>query len=218
MSKKYDSEFTSWIAKEKKAIELINIVGQLWFDKSIELILFRKPLFDCSGSEILAHHQYVQEITGTEISIYQTLEIAKGISELIIAPSRIDIGKLTIEWLNEGNQAKSIEDFLLQKLQKHVGKDKKTMVPKDVILYGFGRIGRIAARELIVQAGKGEQLRLRAIVTRTYSDEELRKRADLLRNDSVHGGFPGIIKEDYEHKALNINGQLIYLIAANIGR
>jgi glyceraldehyde 3-phosphate dehydrogenase len=215
MSKKYDSEFTSWIAKEKKAIELINIVGQLWFDKSIELILFRKPLFDCSGSEILAHHQYVQEITGTEISIYQTLEIAKGISEINIAPSRIDIGRLTIEWLNEGNQAKSIEDFLLQKLQKHVGKDKKTMIPKDVILYGFGRIGRIAARELIVQAGKGEQLRLRAIVTRSYSDEELRKRADLLRNDSVHGKFPGIIKEDYEHKALNINGQLIYLIATN---
>ena len=63
------------------------------------------------------------------------------------------------------------------------------MQPKDVVLYGFGRIGRIAARELITQAGKGEQLRLRAIVTRSYSDEDLIKRADLLRNDSVHGPF-----------------------------
>ena len=88
------------------------------------------------------------------------------------------------------------------------------MTPKDVVLFGFGRIGRIAARELVTQAGKGEQLRLRAIVTRTYSNEELSKRAELLRTDSVHGTFPGTITEDYENKALVINGQMIYMIAA----
>ena len=88
------------------------------------------------------------------------------------------------------------------------------MQARDVVLFGFGRIGRIAARELVVQAGKGEQLRLRAIVTRSYSDEDLIKRADLLRNDSVHGPFLGTIIEDFENKALIINGQLIYMIAA----
>lgn len=40
----YENEFNSWIDKEKKAIELINVVGKLWFDRSIELLLFRKPL------------------------------------------------------------------------------------------------------------------------------------------------------------------------------
>jgi glyceraldehyde 3-phosphate dehydrogenase len=65
-----------------------------------------------------------------------------------------------------------------------------------------------------MQAGKGEQLRLRAIVTRSYSDEDLIKRADLLRNDSVHGPFLGTITEDFEKKALVINGQLIFMIAA----
>jgi len=32
---------------------------------------------------------------------------------------------------------------------------------------GFGRIGRLLARELIINAGNGSQLRLRAIVTRS---------------------------------------------------
>jgi glyceraldehyde 3-phosphate dehydrogenase len=88
------------------------------------------------------------------------------------------------------------------------------ITPKDVILYGFGRIGRLAARELISQAGKGEQLRLRAIVTRGSSDDDIIKRADLLRTDSVHGVFPGTVIEDLENKALIINGHTVHMIDA----
>jgi glyceraldehyde 3-phosphate dehydrogenase len=33
-------------------------------------------------------------------------------------------------------------------------------MPKDVVLYGFGRIGRLLARELMSKTGKGSQLRL----------------------------------------------------------
>ena len=86
MLKKYQSEFQSWIEKEKKAIELINVVGQLWFDRSIELVLFRKPLFDVGSSEILAHHQYAKEVSGKDISIYETLELAVTISKCNLAP------------------------------------------------------------------------------------------------------------------------------------
>ncbi|MBY0245065.1 MAG: glyceraldehyde-3-phosphate dehydrogenase [Sphingobacteriaceae bacterium] len=212
MLDKYQSEFNNWIEKEKKAIELINVVGKLWFDRSIELVLFRKPLFDVGSSEILAHHQYAKEISGKEISIYETLELAQAIANSNIAPSRIDIGRLAAEWLDNEND--SMPDFIINKLSTHIGKDKISLTPKDVVLYGFGRIGRIAARELIVQAGKGEQLRLRAIVTRSYSDEELVKRAELLRTDSIHGPFNGIIVEDFDKKALIINGQTVYIIAA----
>lgn len=214
MLNKYEREFNSWIEKEKKAIQLINIVGSLWFDRSIELVLFRKPLFDVGSSEVLAHHQYARQIINKEISIYETLELAQAIAQSNLAPSRIDIGRLASEWVDENGQSVSANDFVIKKLGHHIGKDKMTMQPKDVVLYGFGRIGRIAARELITQAGKGEQLRLRAIVTRSYSDEDLIKRADLLRNDSVHGPFAGTIVEDFEHKALIINGQVIYMIAA----
>lgn len=214
MLQKYQSEFQNWIEKEKKAIELINVVGKLWFDRSIELVLFRKPLFDIGSSEILAHHQYAKEVSGKEISIYETLELANAILNSNLAPSRIDIGRLAAEWIDESNDAKSVNEFVINKLSAHIGKDKFTLQPKDVVLYGFGRIGRIAARELIMQAGKGEQLRLRAIVTRSYSDEELLKRSELLRTDSIHGPFNGTIVEDFQNKALIINGQMVYLIAA----
>jgi len=214
MLQKYQSEFQSWIEKEKKAIELINVVGQLWFDRSIELVLFRKPLFDIGSSEILAHHQYAKEVSGKDIGIYETLEIATTIAKCNLAPSRVDIGRLTSEWLEEYHHFPTLQDFVITKLGNHIGKDKISLNPKDVVLFGFGRIGRIAARELILQAGKGEQLRLRAIVTRSYSDEELIKRAELLRTDSIHGPFNGTITEDFENRALIINGQTIYFILA----
>lgn len=211
---KYESEFNNWIDKEKKAIELINVVGKLWFDRSIELLLFRKPLFDIGSSEVLAHHQYAKDIVNKNISIYDSLAIAQAIAQSNLAPSRIDIGRLASEWIDSNGNFSKIEDFVIQKLSQHVGKDKIKMQARDVVLYGFGRIGRIAARELVMQAGKGEQLRLRAIVTRTNSDDDLIKRADLLRNDSVHGPFLGTITVDFENKALVINGQVIYMIAA----
>ncbi|MGY0037727.1 glyceraldehyde-3-phosphate dehydrogenase [Pedobacter sp. NJ-S-72] len=215
MFNKYQSEFQNWIEKEKKAVELLNVVGQLWFDRSIELVLFRKPLFDVGSSEILAHHQYAKEISGKDINIYETLELANELAKCNLAPSRVDIGRLAAEWLDENNDFATMHDFVISKLSRHIGKDKISLLPKDVVLFGFGRIGRLAARELILQAGKGEQLRLRAIVTRTYSDEELIKRAELLRTDSVHGTFNGIIIEDFINKALIINGQTIYFIVAN---
>lgn len=214
MLNKYQSEFQNWIEKEKKALELISVVGQLWFDRSIELVLFRKPLFDVGSSEILAHHQYAKEVSGQDISIYETLALANTIARCNLAPSRIDVGRLGAEWLAEENTHSNMHNFVVSKLGNHIGKDKINLKSKDVVLYGFGRIGRIAARELIVQAGKGEQLRLRAIVTRTYSDEELIKRAELLRTDSIHGPFNGTILEDFENRALVINGQTVYIIEA----
>jgi len=214
MLNKYQSEFQNWIEKEKKAIELINVVGQLWFDRSIELVLFRKPLFDVGSSEILAYHQHAKTISGKDISIYETLELATEIARSNLAPSRVDIGRLASEWLDENNDFDRMHDFVVSKLGKHIGRDKRKLKSKDVVLYGFGRIGRLVARELILQAGKGEQLRLRAIVTRSYSDEELIKRAELLRTDSVHGPFKGIITEDFPNRALIINGQTVCFIEA----
>ena len=68
--------------------------------------------------------------------------------------------------------------------------------------------------ELIKQAGKGQQLRLRAIVTRGSSDADIIKRASLLRNDSVHGAFKGTVIEDLPNKSLIINGQIVHMIDA----
>ena len=47
----YQTQLNDWIKQEKAAIDLINAVGKLWFEKSIELILFRNQLVDRSASE-----------------------------------------------------------------------------------------------------------------------------------------------------------------------
>ena len=209
----YENELNDWIEHEKAAIDLINVIGKLWFEKSIELILFRNQLVDRSASEILNLHHYAKNIVKKTITVKDTVLLANEIYNLNLCPSRIDIGKLAYEWQQEQTKFISPSDFLKNQLAEFF-EDNYTITPKDVVLFGFGRIGRLAARELIAQAGKGEQLRLKAIVTRGNSDIEIIKRSDLLRTDSVHGPFPGTIIEDFEKKALIINGHTVYMIDA----
>ena len=209
----YKSQLNDWIKQEKAALDLIHIVGKLWFEKSIELILFRNQLVDRSASEIMNLHLYAKNIVKKPISVYETVALANEILESKVGAGRIDIGKLAFEWDQEKAKYKTQTDFVNDKLKDMLGVPNP-VTPKDVVLYGFGRIGRLAARELIAQAGKGEQLRLKAIVTRGSSNEEIVKRADLLRTDSVHGPFPGTVIEDLENKALIINGHTVYMIDA----
>jgi glyceraldehyde 3-phosphate dehydrogenase len=215
-AKSYEAELTNWIDAEKSAIELISNIGNLWFEKSVELVLFRNQLIDRSASEIMNLHQYAKDIVKRPINVSDTAKLAGELTKLEhLAPSKIDIGKLCGEWAEEAKNYKDMKSFVADKLKDFIGEEKGTIVPKDVVLFGFGRIGRLAARELISQAGKGDQLRLRAIVTRGNSNEEIVKRADLLRMDSVHGPFPGTIIEDLVNKQLIINGHVVQMINAN---
>ncbi len=156
----YENSLKLWIEDEKAAIDLIGIIGKLWFDKSVELIIFRNQMVDRSASELLHLHHYSREVVKHPLSIHDTLALAKALQRLQLAPARIDIGKLGVQWLDEKSNFIDEMDFVSKKLKDFIGRDKINIKPKDVILYGFGRIGRIAARELITQAGKGEQLRL----------------------------------------------------------
>jgi glyceraldehyde 3-phosphate dehydrogenase len=209
----YENQLNDWINQEKAAIDLIGTIGKLWFEKSIELILFRNQLVDRSASEIMSLHLYAKDIVKKSISVNDTSLLASIILNTNVCASRIDIGKLAFEYQQEKANYKTANEFIHDKL-KNLINVTTTHAPKDVVLFGFGRIGRLAAREIISQAGKGEQLRLRAIVTRGNSSEEIVKRADLLRTDSVHGNFPGTVIEDLENKALIINGHTVHMIDA----
>jgi len=210
----YEAQLAEWIKHEKAAIDLINYVGKLWFEKSVELVLFRNQLIDKSSSEIMQLHLYSRDFVKKPITVQDTSQLAKTIYESDICPSRIDIGRLAYEWHLEGKDFGSYKDFIHKKLENFIGK-KHTIVPRDVVLFGFGRIGRLVARDLISLAGKGEQLRLKAVVVRGNIKEELTKRADLLRKDSIHGPFPGTVIEDHENCALIINGHTVYFISAD---
>lgn len=208
----YETELNAYVNQERAAVEIINAVGQLLFDKGVELVLFRNHLVEKSISEVLNHFDYAKEVVNTPISVQSAADVAKALVNTDLAPSKIDLGKLTNEYEANKSSFKSVEDFINTTLSDFLGQDKHTIEPKDVVLYGFGRIGRLAARELIKQAGKGQQLRLRAIVLRKVDEAQIVKRAALLRNDSVHGAFKGTVIEDIENKALIVNGQIIKLI------
>lgn len=210
----YDSEFKKYIEQEKSAVALIAAVGELMYVKSVELVLFRNHLVDQSISEVLKLHNYAREVVKKSIIIHDTAELAKELLKMELAPSKLDIGKLSAEWMEQGKNYASKADFLKEKLKGFAAQSGNPLVPRDVVLYGFGRIGRLCARELVKQAGKGQQLRLRAIVTRGSSDSEIIKRVALLRLDSVHGPFAGTVDVDLANKTLNINGQIVHLIDA----
>lgn len=212
----YQDSVTQRIAQEKAAADFIKKISELYLDKGIEIVLFRNQLIDQRSSEILNLHEYARKFVGQNITIADTLSILSELVEMDLAPARMDIGRLASEWLKEKNNYTDVRAFLEDKLSSFIGPDNmQRTTPKDVVLYGFGRIGRLVARELMAQEGKGEQLRLRAIVTRGEDPTTLEKRASLLREDSVHGPFPGTVEADIENSALIINGRKVQLIAAN---
>jgi|TARA_R100000479_G_scaffold69849_1_gene33504 glyceraldehyde 3-phosphate dehydrogenase len=210
----YEKELSFQTDRRKASVEFIKIVSDLWYDKSIELVLFRNQLIDRNVSEILNLHEYAGEFVQKPISIFDSVEIAQAIKTLDVPPAKLDIGKLTYEYHLEDNQYENAIAFVSDKLKD--AKEKEDISPKDVVLYGFGRIGRLLARELMTRTGQGNQLRLRAIVVRGNVDQTiLEKRASLLQNDSVHGDFPGTVRVDLENKALVINGTTVHIISAN---
>ncbi|WP_223033223.1 glyceraldehyde-3-phosphate dehydrogenase [Hanstruepera marina] len=210
----YENELAFQADRRKATVEFIKIVSDLWYDKSIELVLFRNQLIDRNVSEILNLHEYACEFVQKPISIFDSVEIAQAIKTLDLPPAKLDIGKLTYEYHLEEKKFDNALAFVADKLSD--AKTEKAIKPKDVVLYGFGRIGRLVARELMTKTGKGSQLRLRAIVTRGAIDQTvLEKRASLLRNDSVHGDFPGTVVADLKNSALIINGTTVNIISAN---
>ena len=214
MSRKnnYENELYNESEIRKTTTEFINIVHDLWYDKSIELVLFRNSLIDKRASEVLNLVSYSKKFVNKPISITDILEISQHISNLDLPPSKLDIGKLVYECYSKENTDK--KTFIHNQLSEI--KNTKTQTPKDVILYGFGRIGRLLTRELMVQIGAGSQLRLRAIVTRGEINQSvLEKRASLLRIDSVHGNFLGTVEINTEKNALIINGTTVYMISAS---
>lgn len=213
-NKVYEKELSFQADRRKATVEFINIVSDLWYDKSIELVLFRNQLINRNVSDILDLHEYAGEFVGKPISIFDSVEIAKAIKDINLPPAKLDIGKLTYEYHLDGQTHSNAMAFVSSKL--HNAKETEAVTPKDVVLYGFGRIGRLVARELMTRTGKGNQLRLRAVVTRGKVDQSvLEKRASLLKSDSVHGPFSGTVNVDLENSALIINGTTVHMISAN---
>jgi len=213
-----DQTLDQWRNKEILAAKLNRVVGDLRFTRSIDLQLFRYDLYDARPSKLIQLHTKSEDYSNIPLPIETSLEIANQIVKLrSLPPCKIDIGKLGLEWQQDKLNMTSIASFVSDKLSFMIGATPKNKGPRDVILYGFGRIGRLAARRIISETGRGEQLRLMAIVLRpklTDRYEEVVKRAALLEADSVHGDFSGTIEVSPGGEELIINGSRVNIIFA----
>lgn len=207
----------NWNSRQALAEKMIPLLGSLYRGPSVILRVFGQKIMNASTIEIIRAHLHGQLIVGQTLDMDQSYAMLQLIEKMELRPCRLDLGKLCHEYLTQESD-EDMQAFLNRRLSQLLGEaqpgDEES---HDVVLYGFGRIGRILARLLIERTGTGAKLRLRGVVIRAKGSvqQDLEKRAELLRRDSVHGEFYGSIKVDVENQALIANGNFIQFIYAN---
>ena len=208
---KVDDYFGDWKWREGLAESMVPIIGKL-FRNGVRILMYGRALSNCSAIEIMKLHRFVREIEGNELSEIETYPILEQISKIKLLPCEIDLGEIVTELLENPKLETSsfVENLLKDQIRT---KRSYPLRPRDVVLYGFGRIGRILTRILVEDTGAGSKWRLRAIVIRPGTGkDDLIKRASLLRNDSIHGEFPGTIRVNKLNNSLIVNGNEIFII------
>jgi len=212
---KQEKYLNDWISQDEAAEAMLPLIGHLYRDRGVNTNVYGQSLVNKSVIDLLNAHRFAQQVLGSELSVLDTFSVLQAMSKLDLSPSRVDIGKLTVQY-REQTGTQSVDEFVAEKLVPvNNGRGSLLSEPRDVVLYGFGRIGRLLARVLVEKTGGGDKLRLRAIVVRKGTDQDLMKRASLLERDSVHGPFNGVLSFDEEENAIIANGNMIRLIYAN---
>ncbi|MCQ9366949.1 glyceraldehyde-3-phosphate dehydrogenase [Brevibacterium sp. 50QC2O2] len=211
MSDLATAKMQEWTAKQDAAEQLLPIVGRLHRNNEVLLTVYGRSLLNKSVNGIIKAHRYARHFDTTDLDLGETLAIAEVLETLDLGAARIDLGRLAAGFRTTGGE---LADYLRSELAPVVGAHTAAGAPRDVVLYGFGRIGRLLARILIDRAGNSG-MRLRAVVVRRNSDDDIIKRASLLRRDSIHGKFDGNIVVDEEAETILANGVLIQVIYSN---
>ncbi|MCQ4307448.1 glyceraldehyde-3-phosphate dehydrogenase [Pseudomonas stutzeri] len=218
MTQKPDQCLGEWIDREALAEAMIPLIGQLYRNNNVVTSIYGRGLINRSVIALLKAHRFARhrQADEAELCVNETHQILTTMSSMDLGAASVDLGKVVAKFKAEGN-GRSLDQFVRDELAEVAGKRNTTGVHKgtDVVLYGFGRIGRLLARILIEKTGGGDGLRLRAIVVRKGAENDLVKRASLLRRDSVHGPFDGTIHIDAENNTITANGNLIQVIYSN---
>ena len=207
----------TYIEEQGLAEQMIPAVGSLYRNRGVIVTVFGRKLMNGSTIDIIKAHQQAQQVVGEKVSLKETSAVLRHVTAIQPGSSRIDIGKLAFAARRAG--LAEDQEALLAHITKALANvpDSSSVLdePRDIVLYGFGRIGRILARLMIERTTSSNPLRLRAIVVRGGREGDLHKRASLLRRDSIHGPFNGHISVDEENSAIIANGNFIQVIYAN---
>lgn len=188
---------------------MIPLIGKLYREHGVVTSIYGRRLINQSPVDILKAHRFARKVNETELPIEETFPMLEALAELAPSSASVDLAKLVVRFRDDDRElAAFLRDELAPIMDGQAGDHGGT----DVVLYGFGRIGRLLARILIAHAGNAEGLRLRAIVVRKGSEDDLVKRASLLRRDSIHGPFEGTITVNQDDNTILANGTLIQVI------
>jgi glyceraldehyde 3-phosphate dehydrogenase (phosphorylating) len=212
-----DDYFGDWKEREALAEGMIPLVGKLYRKSSVKTYIYGHNLVNASVLEIMQAHRVVRQVQENELSEFETFPVIEALTNLELSIAHIDAGRIAVMYEEGPKQAGiSVEDFVRSQVKGINDNDLPKSESQDIVLYGFGRIGRLMARLLIEKTGGGEKMRLKAVVVRQGGAEnDLVKRASLLRRDSVHGPFKGTIRVDEERSSFVANGNEIKVIYAN---
>jgi len=192
MNQQFEQELqSSFQERQEFAERMLPIVGSMYRNHAVEVTVYGRTLLNASAIDIIKAHRTVRLFEGVKLRLRESWPILEAISKMQLPPCEIDIGKLAFDFhFGAAKNEADLNAYLKTALAPVIDKTDDQS-PRDVVLYGFGRIGRLVARLLIERQGKNNKLRLRAIVVRGGGEGDLEKRASLLRRDSVHGPFKG---------------------------
>ena len=190
----YQDHLTNRKNQEAQAVQLLVELNTL-ANKGVNVLFFGNRIA-LNLVDIIAHHDK------NALNIADTLAFATALNDQNLSHTTVDLGQA----LKSGKQADSFTSG-------------DEVPATDVVLYGFGRIGRILARLLMSRPASDKGLQLKAIVVRPAGEadallKDLEKRASLLERDSVHGWFDGSVVVDKANSGIIANGRFIKVIYA----
>ncbi len=208
MNHRADAHLEAWKAKQQLAEQMIPQIGQLYRDHDIVMSVHGRSLVGRSAIDIIRAHSYARKIDEVELPLSESSAVVEALAKIQPGPVSVDLALLANGFRE--SHSRDLEAYLREQLAPVL--DAAPGAGTDVVLYGFGRIGRLLARIIIEHSGSGNTLNLRAIVVRKGAENDLVKRANLLRRDSVHGPFNGTIKVLEDENAILANGVRIQVI------
>ena len=213
-----EDSFGDWKWREGLAELMVPIIGSL-YRNGINILIYGKSLVNESPVAIMKAHRFARQSDNNELSELETYPILKYIQTLNLADCEIDVGEIAVKcpFFDEIKKDDSkVQSYIDDELKSVINKNSnRPSEPANIVLYGFGRIGRLVARMMTQTTGPGNYFKLRAIVIRKATDDDIFKRASLLTKDSVHGPFDGTVRVDEENSCLVINGNPVKIIYAS---
>ena len=213
-----EDSFGDWKWREGLAELMVPIIGSL-YRNGTNILIYGKSLVNESPVAIMKAHRFARQSDNNELSELETYPILKYIETLDLADCEIDVGEIAVKcpfFEDIKNDDTKVGEFIDAELESVINKkSNRPSEPANIVLYGFGRIGRLVARMMTQTTGPGNYFKLRAIVIRKAADDDIFKRASLLTKDSVHGPFDGTVRVDEENSSLVINGNPVKVIYAS---